>query len=188
MCHLQLSKCRALSEHQLSFFRDMWTFSFLLTKSRNILFTFLFYFIFLGSHLRHMEISWAKCPVEATLADLYHSHSNTRSAPCLQPTMQFTDPLTPWARPGIKPASSRILVRFLTYWATVGTPCKIFISNERVVYRMKQFNSDHACLVLSAVFGSYLPRTECGLKWGRNTDKLGARFHLSKNGKLIVLT
>ena len=30
--------------------------------------------------------------------------------------------LTHWARPGIKPASSWILVRFLTRWTTTGTP------------------------------------------------------------------
>ena len=30
--------------------------------------------------------------------------------------------LTHWARPGIKPASSWILVRFLTHWATTRTP------------------------------------------------------------------
>ena len=54
-----------------------------------------------------------------------HSHSNTRSKLHLQPTPQLTatpDPLTYLARPGIKPASSGILVRFLTLWATTGTP------------------------------------------------------------------
>ena len=31
--------------------------------------------------------------------------------------------LTYWARPGIKPASSWMLVRLVNLWATVGTPC-----------------------------------------------------------------
>ena len=30
--------------------------------------------------------------------------------------------LTHWASPGIKPTSSRILVRFINHWATTGTP------------------------------------------------------------------
>ena len=34
--------------------------------------------------------------------------------------------LTHWARPGIKPTSSLTLVRFLTSWATMGTPNEAF--------------------------------------------------------------
>ena len=41
------------------------------------------------------------------------AHSTTRS-------------LIPWVRPGMEPSSSWILVRFLTHWATVGTPYPIF--------------------------------------------------------------
>ena len=50
-------------------------------------------------------------------ASRYHSHRNARSKPCLQPTPQLMavpDPLIHWTRPGIKPPSSRILVRFVT--------------------------------------------------------------------------
>ena len=38
-------------------------------------------------------------------------------------TCSNTGSLTHWVRQGIEPASSWILVRFLTGWATVGTPC-----------------------------------------------------------------
>ena len=41
------------------------------------------------------------------------SHSNTRS-------------LTHWAKPGIEPTPSSVLVRFITCWATIGTPGKLF--------------------------------------------------------------
>ena len=39
--------------------------------------------------------------------------------------------LTQWARPGIRLTSSWILVRFLTCWATVGTPIPVFLSQTR---------------------------------------------------------
>jgi len=47
------------------------------------------------------------------MQDPYHSHANTRS-------------LTHWARPGIKPQSPWILVRFVTHWTTVETPQEVF--------------------------------------------------------------
>ena len=50
-------------------------------------------------------------------ADLHQRHSNARSEPCLWPPpklMAMLDPLTHWARPGIKSASPWILVGFLT--------------------------------------------------------------------------
>ena len=43
--------------------------------------------------------------------------------------------LTHWVRPGIEPVSSWILVRFLTCWATMGTPK--FILWLKVFYREK---------------------------------------------------
>ena len=58
--------------------------------------------------------SQARGEIGATAAGLHHSHGNTRS-------------LTPWERPGIKPASSWILVRFINCWATKGTPYGTYI-------------------------------------------------------------
>ena len=52
--------------------------------------------------------SQAKSQTRAVAAGLHHSHSSARS-------------FTHWARPGIKPASSRILVRFVTSRATTGS-------------------------------------------------------------------
>ena len=44
-------------------------------------------FVLLGLHLRHMEVP--RLGVElATAASLYHSHSNSRSEPCLPPALQ----------------------------------------------------------------------------------------------------
>ena len=50
----------------------------------------------------------------------------------LWPTPQLPatlDPLTHWARPGIEPLSSWILVRFVNRWTTMGTPVK-FLSKR----------------------------------------------------------
>ena len=62
--------------------------------------------------------------IGARAACLCHSHSNIGSKPCLSPTPQLTvtlDSLTQWARPGIWSTHSWVLVRFLTYWVTMGT-------------------------------------------------------------------
>ena len=55
--------------------------------------------------------------IGAAAAGLHHSHSNTRSKPHLWPTPQLMatpDPLSHWARTGIKPTSSWIRVGFVT--------------------------------------------------------------------------
>ena len=58
--------------------------------------------------------------VRAAAASLYHSHSNMGSQLCLRPA---PDPLSHWAKPGLEPTSSWILVGFASHWATTGTPC-----------------------------------------------------------------
>ena len=63
-------------------------------------------------------------------AGLCHSHSNPRSEPHLWPTPQLAPvlpPLAHWARPGIEPASSWTLIRFLTCWATTWTPIGMYL-------------------------------------------------------------
>ena len=68
---------------------------------------FLFCFVcFLGPHQLHVEVP--RLGVELFIAaSLCHSHSNARS-------------LTYWARPGIEPTSSWILVGFTTHWTSMG--------------------------------------------------------------------
>ena len=59
--------------------------------------------------------SQARCRIGAVATT--QSNSNARSQPCLLPTPQLTampDPLTHWARPGLEPAFSWILVQFIT--------------------------------------------------------------------------
>ena len=75
---------------------------------------------FLGLHLQHMEV-----PVLG--ADLEPQQGRIWAASETYTTAQGNDgSLTHWARPGIEPASSWTLVRFLTHWATMGTPVIVY--------------------------------------------------------------
>ena len=78
--------------------------------------------------------------IGATAAGLHHSQSNPGSNPHLHPIPQpqqrgtkamsvtYTtahgnaSSLTHWARPGIEPTTSWLLVGFINHWATTGTP------------------------------------------------------------------
>ena len=76
-----------------------------------------FFFFFLGPHLRHMKFPRLGVQLELQLLALHHSHSNIRSELCLQPnttTHGNAGSLTQWARPGIEPATSWFLVRFIS--------------------------------------------------------------------------
>ena len=97
------------------------------------LFLFFFLSFFLGAYLWHMEIPRLGVKAESELqllatasarwdpssvCDLHHSSGNAWS-------------FIHWARPGMEPASSCTLVRFLIRWATTGTPESwIFFSPE----------------------------------------------------------
>ena len=75
----------------------------------------LFYFIFFKGPTHGIWSSEARGQIRAVAAGLHHSHSNTRSEPHLQPTPHGNAGyLTDWARPGIEPVSSCILVGFIT--------------------------------------------------------------------------
>ena len=61
--------------------------------------------------------SQARGQTGAAAAGLHHSHNKIASEPHLLPISQFSatlDPLTHWAGPGIEPASSWILVAFVS--------------------------------------------------------------------------
>ena len=61
--------------------------------------------------------SQARGQIWATAANLCHNHSNVGS-------------LTHWARPGIESTTSWFLVRFVSHWATTGTPYN-FLNKEK---------------------------------------------------------
>ena len=88
--------------------------------------------------------SQARGRIRATAVSHSHSHSNARSEPRLRPTPQLTAMLNPnWVRPGIEPATSWFLVRFVsavprrehphTYhtcfiWFHISVPCTFRLS------------------------------------------------------------
>ena len=70
--------------------------------------------IFLGPHLWHIEVPrWMRGPIRAAAASLHHGHSNMGSK-----SWHWSPDR---GRPGNKPASSWILVWFLSRWTTIGT-------------------------------------------------------------------
>ena len=71
------------------------------TKSLTLYFIFLFYFLFFRAATTAYVSSQARGRIRATDAGLHHNHSNARS-------------LTHWARPGMEPESSWILVGFIS--------------------------------------------------------------------------
>ena len=63
-----------------------------------------------------------------------------------------TGSLTPWARPGIEPAYSRILVGFLTHWATVGTSLNSHFFQTLPYYTLEKTFSSTDKLLSKAVW------------------------------------
>ena len=129
-----------------------------------LFFCFFFGFcpFFLGLHPQHMEISrlgvelelqpmlqLQQCGIWAVPATCTTAHGNTGS-------------LIHWARAGIQPASSWILVRFINRWATTGTSIQV------------NFSSKGSCMTfLKSCCSRY---TKCrafawGI-WGRSRKKL----------------
>ena len=104
-------------------------------SARLVLLFFLFFFL-LGPPLQHMEVPRLGVELELQLpayttatayeiwvASVTHTaaHGNAGS-------------LAHWAGPGIEPASSWILVRFLTHWATMGTGIITLTLQKRKVW------------------------------------------------------
>ena len=96
-------------------------------------FLFLFFFFFLGPHPWHMEVP--RPGVESELQHQTTPQPQPHQIPAhLWPTLQLVataGSLTHWERPGIEPTSSWILIRFLTCWATTGTPNHEFLIGEK---------------------------------------------------------
>ena len=98
---------------------------------------------FLGGGFRATPLAYggsqARGWIGATADSLHHSHSNAGiwAASVTYTTAQGNvRPLTHWARPGIEPTSSWILVGFINHWARKGTPSlfKVFKSQFQFQY------------------------------------------------------
>ena len=78
--------------------------------------------------------SQARGQIGATATGLHHSNarSELHQWPTLQLVAMVGGSLTHWARPGTEPASSWILLGFLTWLATMGTP-KIILKYPNIL-------------------------------------------------------
>ena len=81
-----------------------------------------FFFCFLGLHLQHMEVSRLGVKLEIQLL-AYAIGTEIQAIYVTYTTAHGnTTSVTHWARPGIEPTSSWILVSFINRWAMKGTP------------------------------------------------------------------
>ena len=87
--------------------------------------------------------------IRAIATSLWHSYSNEGSEPCLYTIAPSnTGSLMHWARPGIEPASSWILVRLVSHWTATRTPksyqflCNLIQSHSHI----------NKCLITLVIF------------------------------------
>ena len=75
----------------LPFYLDIYSLKYMkrVPWGQGLLHLYFFFFVFLGLHLWHVEVPRLEGRIRATAAGLRHSHSNTGSEPCLQPTPQL---------------------------------------------------------------------------------------------------
>ena len=133
-----------------------------------ILFSFLFFFFAFWAAPVAYGRSQAGSPIRTTAAGLCHSHSNARAELHLHPTPQLTaGSLAHWARPGIEPASSWILVAFINRWAKKGTLVLLFLgdcSEPKTGHLLSSFHWDW--LAPPPFF--FLSALVCGSSWARD--------------------
>ena len=100
-------------------------------NSKKFLFCFiyLFSFVFLGPHPRHMEVP--RLGVQSELQLMAYATATATPDPshiCTYTTAHSNAGfLTHWTRPAIKPESSQMLDGFVNLWDTTGTPCFLLI-------------------------------------------------------------
>ena len=111
----------------ISFFLFLPSFLYILFSFSFFLFIF-YFFCFLGLHPKHMEFPRPGVELELQLP----AYTTATALPdanfiCDLQHSSLQCQILNWARPGIEPSSSWILVRFLTHWATTETvPIPLF--------------------------------------------------------------
>ena len=116
-----------------------------------------FSFSFPGPYLRHVGVPRLGVRSELQLLAYAAAHGNARS-------------LIHWARPGIEPTSSWILVRFLTHWVTTGTPnfsflnldflwCYYFIIKNNFVFQKVIFHSKKSYALIKEMLENSIKKT-----------------------------
>ena len=99
---------------------------------------FFFFFFFRATPAAHGN-SQPRGQIRATADSLYHSHSNCRipaESVTYNTVRSRAGSLTYWARPGIEPTSSWILIEFLTHWAPPGIALPSLTTLSKTVLRL----------------------------------------------------
>ena len=123
---IQLSNSWRINSISISFTNNVSNLP-ILTQAFLFFFILLLLFFFRATPVAYRS-SQARGQIGPVAAGL--CHSNAGSKPCLWPTPQLTkipDSLTHWARPGIEPASSWVLVGLVSNWAMMETPQASFL-------------------------------------------------------------
>ena len=96
-----------------------------------VLFFFCLFFGFLELYPQHMEVPRVGGRIRAAAAStMAQQHEIQAKSAAYTRAHSNAGYLTHWARPGDKPISTWTIVRFVTYWATTGTPdCFHFIDD-----------------------------------------------------------
>ena len=172
---------------------------------------FLFIYLFIWATLAADGISQARCWVGAAAATLHHSHGNSGSMPHLQLTAQLMAmprSLTHWARPGIQPTSSWILVGFISVVPQPELQYSVFKVNFKCHYfhdvlpnvcpflnsSLFQFTSFFIKLLSSCIkyylilkrFGCYCSTTRFEVPWGQKDISLNFCFLIAPNTMLCI--
>ena len=115
-------------------------------------FCFMFHFVlFLRATPAAYVSSQVRGSIRAAAVSLCHSHSNAGSKLRIQPIPQLY--LTYWVRPGIKPASSWLAIRFVTTEPKGELPFHIFWShkgNSRLMYFEALLSGKQAFMIMSS--------------------------------------
>ena len=134
----------------------LWASLFFICEAESNWFLF---FVFFRAIPTAYGSSQARSRIRAVAAGLHHSHSNARSELCLRHSNAGS--LTHWVRPGFKPASSWILVRFvsaepwrelLILWVKTRENCQNhwLPPNHKFLWTLPFFWRWHLMLFLSA--------------------------------------
>ena len=100
---------------------------------------YMFIFCFLGLHPSHVEVP--RLEVESELQVPAYAIATAAQDPSHVCDLTATLwSLTHWARPGMEHTSSWILVRFITCWATMGTPHICFRQTEILSFHLKIYS------------------------------------------------
>ena len=124
--------------------------------------------------------SQARGRIRAVTTGLHHSHSNVRSEGVCNLHHRLTSlTLTHWARPGMEPESTWMLVGFVNCWTMMGTPWCWYHVWPNCPIPYPPLRND---LLLMVLFMSF---HQCPSQYHFHSDGLLLHFYLSQHLSFI---